>query len=310
MKNLTESVVKVSKMTMEKIAELKIPPYPKYYSETFLDSLKESKDKDLIAFHDENPLYFYSCIKSQDVITNSLFLARDSVYKFEHFSEMLKSMLSECGMDLRKLSEDPDLKAQDFLDAFEKFESKVNKKIKQSKKNISQLNEKIESVEDVVNIHPLTKMPNIVEYEKDMQVVFHDSNVEDLNLFLFVVAVDDFSDICSQYGRLAGDKTVIFLSTFLKHYLSGGAKIYHADIDKFYVVLNHVQKRKVLSTINGIISEVSKSKIFYRGHNITLNVSAGVTRYQPKDSIDVMTERAREALVGAKITGNCYKERF
>ncbi len=306
--SVLESVKQLGKTTIEKLDKLKIPPYPKYYSETFIDLLYDSDDEELISFFKDNPRYLQENKSIENLLKNSLFVARDSVYRFENSNENLKIISNEQGIELEQFGEEVDSKTQELFNILKKFQNKISEQMVDSDKHIFELRSRIENLENGVNINPLTKMPNLVEFEKDMQVMFNRGMKENLDMFLISIDADNFNSICSTFGRLAGDKTIIYLSTLLRNSLRNGTKVYHVDYDEFYILLNRIEREQSIRIINRIIAEVSKSKLFYKGNNINLTISAGITQHKQKDNITTIMKRVKNAIKKAKQKGNCFEE--
>ncbi len=306
--NISESIKDIGKFTVEKLSRFKIPPYPKYYSQTFVDLLYERGNEELVEFFNKNPHYFFYDPRAEDMLQDALFIARDSVNTFEDCNENLQSISSQQVVELEKYDINSDVNSEELVSVFKNFQEKISDHMQDSKKHIQELKEKIESLENGVNLNPVTKIPNGVEFQKYMQDVFRAKSDRELDLYLVAICADNFKKISSSYGRLAGDKTIFYLSTLLKNSLRSGTRIYHIKHDEFYVVLNRIKKEQSISMVQRVIQEVAKSKLFYKGNNITLTVSSGVVKHNKNDDMQSILDRLNRTLNEAKKTGNCYKE--
>lgn len=312
MKNskINKIIEETGELAFEKLKSLNIPLYPKYYVETFIDIMNSSNNDEVLNFSKINPHLF--CLKQQvdDIASESIGIARDSMERFKTSNENLRTLSDEQGVELTNLtSEFENRQAQELYNLLIKFQQNITEQMKDSDKHITQLRSKIEELEHSVNINSLTKMFNFIEFEKDLKALINLKNSKDIDVFFIIVNADNFKTINEQFGRIAGDKTIIYLSGLLKNSLRSGTKIYHTNGDEFSIILNRVDLEQARNTVDRIVSEAAKSKLFYKGNNINLTISAGLVECKKDDNYEKAILKAKSALKEAKKSGkNCFKE--
>lgn len=312
MKNpkINSSIAQIGEMTFDKLKTLNVPLYPKYYSDTFVDFLNTQNDSELLEFYKKNPNLF--CVETDigHLTNEGIGIARDGIEQFNISNENLRTLSDEQGVELANLTSEFENKhAQELYNLLLKFQLNIAKQMKDSDNHIAKLRSNIEELENSVNINSLTKMFNIVEFEKDLKALISLGKNKDIDAFLVIINADNFANINKQFGRVAGDKTIIYLSGLLKSSLRSGTKVYHTNGDEFSIILNRADLDQTENTVDRIIKETAKSKLFYKGNNINLTISAGVGSYRKDDDYKKIVNRAKKALQNAKQNGkNCFKE--
>lgn len=307
---VANEIKKIGDLAQEKLDKLHIPPYPKHYCDIFLDILNESDNAKVIHVLKKYPQLFFKKNENSDLSKLGLSLASKSIEKFKETNEEFKNIASSSEIDLSEIKDrDDEIKTKELLNLFELFHSNLVQQIRTAEETITQIGLKIEQLETELNINILTKMNNIKALQKDLEKILKFGKDRSLDTFLILLDADNFKKINSEFGHIAGDKTLIYLSSILQSSLRQGTGVYHTKGNEFAIILNRLTRKDTISTISRIVSEISNSKLFYKGNNINLTISAGVVKHKQNDTVDALIERASDALRNAKKSGkNCFKE--
>lgn len=301
---ISEKINAIGESTFAKLKELSIPLYPKYYHDTFLDTLGEQDDPSLIDLTKRFPTLFTSELEEMEKVLN-LDLAKASLDAFAKSNETLKNISDANIVDITSIKKDYDnVQTQEVLDVFDMFQSKVLDELKKADETITKLKVEIERLERESHIDPLTKAYNRRVFIQDLEELLK----QNTPLYLVMFDADNFKNINDSYGHIAGDKTLIFLSKSLQNTLGASTRIYRYGGEEFIILLQKVDFEYVQNIVQNILTEISESKLLYKGNDIHLTLSAGISKSQTNDNVDSLLERADDALYEAKKSGkNCLK---
>ena len=307
--NIVEQITTIGESSFSKLKELSIPPYPKYYYDTFMDELANANDPILMNLS-KKYFYLFSTNESEDSMDHISFdLAKSSLKEFEKSNTNLKKISDKNFIDIGAIKNDYDrVHTQEIINTFNSFQGQVLSELKNADETITKLKLEIERLERESHIDPLTKAYNRRVFTKDIAEIIGAVKEKEVDLFLIMIDADDFKKINDTYGHVAGDKTLIFLTKLIQSSLRKGVKVYRYGGEEFIVLLNRTTLEEAKSSVNRIITETSGSKLLYKGHNIHLTISAGIASYKKGDSPEALLERADTALYEAKDAGkNCFR---
>jgi len=307
--NIVAQITTIGESSFSKLKELSIPPYPKYYYDTFMDELEKTNDPILVDLSQK-----YSCLfstnESKDSIDHStLDLLKTSLKEFEKSNTNLKKISDKNLVNISAIKNNYDtVHTQEIIDTFDSFQEQILNELKNTEETITKLKLEIDRLECESHIDPLTKSLNKKVFKKDITEIITAIEGKNVNLFLVMIDADNFKNINDAYGHIAGDKTLIFLTKLMQSSLRKGVKVYRYDGEKFIIILNRTTLEEAKSSINRIITETSESKLLYHGNNIHLTISAGIAAYKKGDNPEALIKRADAALYEAKDAGkNCFR---
>lgn len=306
--NVIEEIMNIGEHSFSKLKELRIPPYPKYYYDTFMDELSQRNNPLLI---DLSKKYSYLFSAEEETTLNdmSLDLAKSSLKEFEKSNANLKNISDSNVIDISAIKNDYDrVHTQKILNTFDTFQGQILSELKNADETITRLKLEIEKLERESHIDSLTKTYNRRVFTKDLSEILLAVEDKNVDLFLIMIDADDFKNINDSYGHIAGDKTLIFLAKLLESSLRKGVKVYRYGGEEFTIILNRTTLEEAKKSADRIINETSQSKLLYKGHNIHLTISAGVACYKKGDTAESFIDRADQALYEAKDAGkNCFR---
>ncbi len=287
-----------------RLKEMGIPPYPKYYQEIFMDIINSYEDPDLISYVNKYNFLFEIDRINRSVADEYYHLAHKSIDEFSNTHENIKVISQSKSIDLNEISrEDKNIDKNKLLSLVLDFQKNLEDELERSSNVIENLKNKIELLERESNIDPLTKAFNKRALLKDLGEILRFGKEKDLDLYLLAVDIDDFTYTNQTYGYIAGDKILIYLSKLLTNTLRRGVRVYRYEGECFVVVLNRVDKEDASFVAKRILHDTRESNLYYKGNNIKLTVSIGMTKHQKNDDFNVIIQRAFDALKIAKEKG-------
>lgn len=308
-----EFILKIRESVLKKLDDTKTPTYPKYYEKLFREALidanntevsklfqrysesstKENKDEEL-------ERYMGISKKSLDAFsTSNKSISQTVMAQGDYLDSINLNDISKVHVDYQKI-----------MQSMLSFQGQLLDELRRSDEQIRKLETELELALNESKVDPLTKLMNKRAFNADMEQIFMATDDRQLNMSILYIDVDDFSNINSEFGHLAGDKVLIFLANTFKNSIRDGDKIYRYGEEQFVMVLNRLVPEKSLEIANRIRSKVEISKLIYSEQILKVTISMGVSHHKASDNIEDMLTRAKEGLKEAKLNGkNLVKER-
>jgi diguanylate cyclase (GGDEF)-like protein len=304
---IAEKIGKIGDKTFSKLKKLQIPPYPKYYHDTFMDILIESDNKEVLDLSKKYN-HLFSSNEIDEILQDSCFrMTKESISEFENSNSNLKNISSENIIDIDEIKEEPSsIDAKKIVMGFDNFQKQIVKELENADITINRLKLEIEKLEKESNIDPLTKTYNRRGLIRDLEEILEAGKEKNLDMQLVIIDADDFKKINDTLGHIAGDKTLIYITKLIKNSIRKGIRIYRYGGEEFIIILNHTSQDDGVKITERIIKNADESKLLYKGNTIHLTLSAGISRHIKGDTVESIIERADSALYTAKNAGkNC-----
>ena len=306
---IAKKIEEIGNKTFKKLVKLQIPPYPKYYHDTFMDNLSDPNNKDILELSKKYN-YLFSTSEINPSVEDSCFhITKESVREFENSNITLKNISNENIIDIDTIKKEPNnIDAKKILYSLDNFQKQITKELGNADKTITRLKLEIEKLEREANIDPLTKTYNRRVLIKDLEDILEVGKERRLDMQVVLFDADDFKNINDTFGHIAGDKTLIYITRLIQNSLRKGIRIYRYGGEEFIIILNRTQLDACAKVVERIIKNADESKLLYKGNTIHLTLSAGITNHLKGDSAETIIDRADSALYLAKEAGkNCLK---
>ena len=267
--------------------------------EQVIEYLKAATD----AFYslDENSFEAVSHEKSmfhnayQAIANKSLHSYESTNTKFEQITQMHAEALQECKTQQH-------INLDEITSKFRDIQDHMTEEVQKANTIISQLTKQVATLEEASNIDPLTKVFNRRALNNYLDTMCSNKRTN-YESHLLILDLDDFKQINDQYGHVAGDKILIFLSNILRKTIRDGDKIFRYGGEEFIIVLNRINDDLCRKIAHRLLSLVSSNKLIYKGENLYVTMSIGATKYHIDDTPDTLIDRADKALYKAKNNG-------
>lgn len=123
-------------------------------------------------------------------------------------------------------------------------------------------------------------------------------------LFLLMLDADDFKLINDQYGHQAGDSALLHLTELFRKEVRTYDLLARLGGDEFVMLLTRLDKEQALKVAERIRKKTEDNPLFIEGKPVSIQLSIGLTRFQPDDSdLNSILRRADQALLEAKKQG-------
>ncbi|WNY98239.1 GGDEF domain-containing protein [Sulfurospirillum sp. 'SP'] len=307
--HIAEMVFQLAEETFTKLKDLNIPPYPKYYHDTFVKTMQKSGDPEILDLSKKHS-YLFSNASQEEMVSETCFgLMKKGLEEFVKTNDNLKFISDETAINIDNIKKDYEsVDTHQILQAFDSFQGKIFQELQAADETIAKLKLEVERLERESNIDPLTKAHNRRVLVKDLEEVLSFGKDKDMDMHLVMFDADDFKQINDSFGHIAGDKTLIFLSKLIQNSLRRGTRIYRYGGEEFVVILNRTSFDEATKIVERIIKETSDSKLLYKNHDIHLTLSAGICSHKQNISADDLLDKADKALYEAKRSGkNCFR---
>lgn len=307
--HIAEMVFQLAEESFAKLKDLNIPPYPKYYHDTFVETMQKNGDAEILDLSKKHS-YLFSNAQQEEMLSENCFgLMKKGLEAFVQSNDNLKTISDETAINIDTIKKDYEsVDTRLVLQAFDHFQDKIFQELQAADETIAKLKLEVERLERESNIDPLTKAHNRRVLIKDLEELLSFGKDTDLDMHLVMFDADDFKQINDSFGHIAGDKTLIFLSKLIQNSLRRGTRIYRYGGEEFVVILNRTSRDEATKVVERIIKETSDSKLLYKNHDIHLTLSAGICSHQRHMSADDLLDKADKALYEAKHSGkNCFR---
>ena len=150
----------------------------------------------------------------------------------------------------------------------------------------------------------LTKLPNRVKLEEDLQYSINTASRNNLSLFVLFIDLDRFKIINDTLGHGVGDTLLKVISKRLKNTLRGSDIVARMGGDEFIVVLDSSRNKNSAGYVCQKLLDVIQEPIVVDEDTLNTSASIGVSMY-PDDGMDITTliKNADTAMYHAKKLG-------
>jgi len=231
----------------------------------------------------------------KEIAKRTLSSYKNTNSKFTELTTLHEEALIECAntgqIDLPELT-----------DKFSEIQGHMVDEVNKANSMISQLSAQVKDLETKSNLDSLTKVFNRGALNTYLEKLCAQDNIK-YDVHLLILDIDDFKLINDQYGHVAGDKILIFISNILKKTLRDGDKVFRYGGEEFVILLNRIEATQCNTITKRILKLISGNKLIYKGQNIGVTISMGTTKYVNEDTQDSFISRADKALYIAKNNG-------
>lgn len=122
-------------------------------------------------------------------------------------------------------------------------------------------------------------------------------------LAVLMLDIDKFKLVNDNYGHMAGDEVLKFLTEKINSCLSETDSIGRVGGDEFVILIRHIHAEAEIETMIGRIFEVLKTPLIFNQQKIQINISVGISIYpEYSQNLDDLINQADRAMYEAKKT--------
>lgn len=307
-----------------------IPPVPKNYEKWFYifcalaESHKELDDLEIIGIYKDTYDDDYKKIDTSSEEGISENIANKLRDVAEKFDETLKEVINNIDDYQDKLDSHADKLEQtkekvtlenineavmEILNELKQLRAenaKLKSELKTYHSEVISLKEELSVAKKEATIDFLTGLVNRRRFERALEDAIRDRKKRGYPSALIFVDIDNFKQINDKYGHINGDLVLKELATIFRFYLRANTVIGRLGGEEFAILLPGTEiddAVKVAERLRKII-ENREIKINHgETKKIKVTASFGVTDVRPNDTVEILLNRADEAMYEAKKSG-------
>ena len=153
-------------------------------------------------------------------------------------------------------------------------------------------------------LDPVTGLYNRRFLEEHLSGELARSNGHDRSLTVAALHLKDFNQMTGSYGREAGDLVLKYFGAELRKAIRSSDIAARTGQDEFMVVFPEGSPEQVPATL----LRLADLEVEFRGEKIPVGFAAGLTAYQPGDSPGQLLDRAEQAVLADRPTGQAEPE--
>lgn len=153
----------------------------------------------------------------------------------------------------------------------------------------------------------LTGLQSRLLFSRQLTNAIKEARTNHYSLALVVLNIDQFNKVNYLVGETGGDEILKIISDRLKIWLNGENNLTRSD-DKFYLILENIDKLTVEDKLNQLMTELNKT-VKISNTDFHLHASIGVSFFpEHGDSYQILMKHAYDAILESKkIGGNTYQ---
>ena len=185
----------------------------------------------------------------------------------------------------------------------EKQNTELVSKLKQLETQSSQLKQQVIDSQKSALRDPLTHLPNRLAYDQRLEQEYARWKRYNNTLLIMVWDIDLFKQVNDQYGHQAGDKVLKVVAQVLQKNLRETDFVARFGGEEFVSLMPETSLGGGFKVAEKIRSVVEKLEFHYRGNNVKVTISCGISLFIENDTPDSAFSRADKALYQAKEQG-------
>ncbi len=227
----------------------------------------------------------------------------------DSFTTQMQAELTDLGrvveiQDLRQVRERIQQHVGAIVHHLESKRSGERERIRSLEEQVGVLTHKVEITPQVSQTDPLTMLYSKEAFDKQVRVEVSLANRLHRPLSLVLIDVDHLQLANDTYGREATDELLVRLSgRIIREFFRKTDFIARWGGDEFAVLLTQEQMDVARRAAEGLCAGLTHRAIQTRAGEVVATVSAGVTQYQPGETVEDLLARAWEGLAQAKRDG-------
>jgi diguanylate cyclase len=273
--------------------------------ETFLKNLSgrlQEVDKYLESNLLEHQQSYQNGINLDNAVKEGVKDIGNSVASIDNLEDMTRAISDH--MD--KIVAHIDIHREQEDERYARIESQnqsLSRQLKEMESEASQLRKQVLESQNKALIDPLTQLPNRLAYDQRMKQEFARWKRYNSTLLIMVWDIDFFKQVNDTYGHQAGDKVLKVVGNILRQNLRETDFIARFGGEEFVSLMPETTLGGGFKVADKIRSMVEKLEFHYRGNNVKVTISCGISLFMENDTPETAFARADNALYQAKEQG-------
>lgn len=223
-------------------------------------------------------------------------LAFDNIIEIEHAVQLhLDKILSH--LDLHREQEN------ERVARVEEKNKELSGKLKVLENESGKLRQQVLESNNKAMLDQLTQLPNRMAYDERMQQEFARWKRYNNTLLIMVWDIDYFKKVNDTYGHQAGDKVLKVVADLLRKNLRETDFVARFGGEEFVGLMPETTLGGGFKIAEKIRASIEKLEFHYRGSNVKVTISCGISLFMENDTPENAFSRADKALYKAKDDG-------
>ncbi len=180
---------------------------------------------------------------------------------------------------------------------------KLSEQLKKLEEQSHQLRQQVIESQNKALTDPLTQLPNRLAYDERLSQEFARWKRYNSTLLIMVWDIDYFKKVNDNYGHQAGDKVLKVVADLLRKNLRETDFIARFGGEEFVGLMPETSLAGGYKIAEKIRASVELLEFHYRGNNVKITISCGISLFIENDTVENAFERADTALYQAKKEG-------
>jgi diguanylate cyclase (GGDEF)-like protein len=199
-----------------------------------------------------------------------------------------------------------ELKRKQDIQHIKEWENKIeemNMQMSEIRRESDEVLRKSKGIEYEASHDKLTGVYNRKAYEKKMNEIFADVTRYDTTVSLMICDIDYLKKINDKWGHKLGDLAIKKLAALIRERMRINDFIARKEGGEFAIILPHTDHEGARVGGERLRAFIDKAEFVYKGDNIPLTISIGISCISKGDTMDGVSERTGNALRLAKESG-------
>ncbi|MCP3900484.1 MAG: EAL domain-containing protein [Desulfobacteraceae bacterium] len=173
---------------------------------------------------------------------------------------------------------------------------------------VLKLKEEIAKQKKLARFDPLTKLPNRLYFNEQLELAMKRAQRNQLKIAVLVTDLDHFKMVNDTFGHFTGDKLLIELAKRMKECIRGTDTIARISGDEFFFILENITKKSTVTEIIHRLLNSVKAPFLLDGNEAYVGISVGVSLSTKNITSEILVRNADLAMYDVKAHGrNNYK---
>ncbi|MDX2506436.1 MAG: GGDEF domain-containing protein [Gammaproteobacteria bacterium] len=181
--------------------------------------------------------------------------------------------------------------------------NELSEQLKHLESESGQLRRQVIDSQNRALVDPLTQLPNRLAYDQRLKQEYARWKRYNSTLLIMVWDIDFFKQVNDTYGHQAGDKVLKVVASLLNKNLRETDFISRFGGEEFVSLMPETTLGGGYKVAEKIRESVEKLEFHYRGNNVKVTISCGISLFMENDTAERAFSRADKALYQAKEQG-------
>jgi len=186
------------------------------------------------------------------------------------------------------------------------LEDRVQERTLELHITLQELEEANSELEKKNTLDELTGLFNRRFYDQKILAEYRRSKRNRTPLSLIIIDIDHFKEVNDNYGHLAGDQCLVWISNHLKQSLKRSSDMaFRYGGEEFCLILPDTDTKGAMALVEALRKNIEQQVCAHNDTQISLTISSGICTYIQQDDVqpEQLFSRADKALYEAKHNG-------